>query len=219
MPGMSIVQLRADLRDILGLDDIDLPIAKTDLLLNRSWWQIQNILKLPANELDDTFSTVASQREYIIPYPTEAIVSLAYENPDSGDLTPLSLISAGANDAEYSTDPEQETVPEKYFVFGYTISLFPTPDDVYTIHRRRRSLITDFSDASTPQIDSSLYEIILDGAAERGFKNLRDWDAADRMLASWNTKLRMFVPNEVKQDHDSKFAQVKLFRSNTYTVN
>lgn len=219
MPGLSITNLRNELRLILGLDDTDLPNNDADLLLNRAWWQIQNLTNLPANEIMAPLNTVAGTNEYAISYPTEAITSIALLDPDSNILVPLTPISEVGYDKEHDSDVVARGKPEKYFTYGLKIILEPTPDDIYTLNIRRRDLVTDLSDGNpSVSADNSLHEVIMLGAAHRGFLQKRDFNSAQRTKIEWRDALQMYNPNSVKEEGGSahKFAQVKVIRANEY---
>lgn len=213
MSGLSITQARNRLRTILGLDDVDLDDTAADLLLNQSLWWLQSILKIPANEVITTIATVAGTVNYTLTYPTEALLAVSLRDPDTDELKPLLPISGWARDDLYSYDVEQQGKPEYYERFGREFYLQPIPDDVYTLQLRRKDLIADLS-SSTTQIamDSVLHEVLVYGAAERGFIDLRDFNSSDRMKREWGVLLQGYSTQEQTEQSNWKYAGVKVIR-------
>ena len=218
MSGILLSALRSELREALGYDAIDLPDPDADLLLNRSWWQLQNILDLPASEVQTDFPTVAGQQTYA--YDTtgdiEAILSLSVLNPDTQIYDPLELTDPILSDENVSLNTSSRKIPEKYFRFGESLFLVPIPDKIYTIRIRRRQIIADLTGAAYESLPANLHEIILYGAVSRGFLRQRDFDSVERFEQKWKDLLQMTVPETSKEQDMTRYASFRLLRANPY---
>lgn len=213
MSGLSVANLREITRDILGLDDTDLDDTDCDLLLNRSFWWLQSILSLPEDEVLTTIPTVAGQVNYSIGYPIEGVLSVSVKNDDDNELESLYPIGGYARDDLYSYDADAQGRPERFERFGRSLYLQPIPDAVYTLQIRRRELVSDITGATTQiALDSVLHDVLVFGAAERGFLELRDYNSSDRMKREWAIKLQSYTTQEEKEQTNWHYAQVKVMR-------
>jgi hypothetical protein len=219
MPGLNITQFRNELRSHLGLDDIDLPNADADLILNRAKWDIEQKLDLIQNNVAATYLTTASNAEVNVAN-ADAIISLAIVDDDGELQPPLELISEDTYNNIHSRDTGAEDRPTKYFPRGVNIVLEPTPDDIYTILATRKELLSDLSDIqATWATDETLHNILLFRAAYYGFLKLRDYNSANRMRSIFVDEVGSYVPQIVKDQKGEnwKHAQVVLIR-NEYKV-
>ena len=211
MSGMATNLLKSEL--LVHLGDSSLEDSIQELLLNRAWWAIQEELKLPNNDIYTTFSTVISQSAYAITYPVDAIYDLAYEDADTQTTVPIDEESKETYDKELSTDPTVEGKPEKYHVFGPNLYIRPVPDAIYVVRIRRKEMLSDLTGSAAVATANSLHEVILLGAVHRGFLRQRDYNSADRIKREFESMLAKFVPTEVKNEANWKYAQVQPVRS------
>jgi hypothetical protein len=213
MSGITPYTLRNTVRTIVGLEQSDLPDADVDVFLNRSLWWLQNLLDLPENEQITIVPTVAGQVSYTLAYPIEGLLAISLHDPDLDKLVPLTVIGGYARDDLYSFDTLDQGKPTSYERLGDSFYLSPIPDDIYDLHCRRRTNITDI-DFSTSSIGLNpvLQEVLGYGAAERVFLNFRDFNSVDRMKRMWATILQGFKTQDVIEQANWKYAQVKVIR-------
>lgn len=207
---LSLTTLRDELRTHLGLDSTDLPNTNCDLLLNRSKWQLEETLKLPANEVHTTFDTVAGTEEYEQNVPVDSIRLLALNDTEQEKWIQIYKSSEEEYVSRKNTNVEYRGKPTHYFWRGDKIVLYPTPDDVYEIQVTRRELLDDLSDSQTTfETSNALQEILVMGAVYRGFARQRDFNSADRFKRIYNNLLSEYVSFDSKQDEDTRYAQVQ----------
>lgn len=215
---IDLATLRTELREHLGLGDENdvsdsertLDNDACDLLLNRSYWNIQN--KYPFREKEDTDETVATvegTESYDLPTDSEAVRKISVLDDDSGQYTPLTRLSRDKFETERNTDSDNYGVPTGYLREGDHFLLQPIPDDAYTI-RITRWLTLDEVASSGPDIPIEWHEIILMGAVARGFMRLRDYAAMQGAFASQKILIAGIVPVEAKEEEDSSMAGVDL---------
>src|SRR5256885_4174739 len=82
---LVLADLEAELEEHLGLDSSDIgqapwTIDRIDLLLNRSFWEIQYKFPFREKELTATFVTIAGTRLYSLPVPFESLRQLSIED-------------------------------------------------------------------------------------------------------------------------------------------
>lgn len=209
MSSFTVTNFRTELRTHLGVDSTDLPNADADLLLNRSKWQMEEELDLHQNKIHTTFNTVDGTFSYAQAFPIEVIETLALNDLDSEKFVPLFPISEDDYNSIYSTDVEQEGKPEKYFMRGSNLILWPTPDDAYEIQVTRKEILDDLSDSvTTISTSRALQEIILIGAVMRGFQRMRDFNSFYRTRDIYNGLIRTYQTRDVKEQDNWHYAQV-----------
>lgn len=211
MPGLVLSQLRSELRIHLGLDSVDLSNTDADILLNRGYWELQGKLKLPQNNIQDSFSTVAGTSHYAITYPDVAIITVALKKDDVWTRLDPTDESTYINERDEKT--ESRDIPTRYLIIGTNLILDPIPNDVYTIQVTRHEVLTDLSD-SNPNfaLDIVLNEVLLLLAVYNGFIRKRDFNSAYRINAIIDDKLSTYVPKEVREQESWKYAQVQIIR-------
>ncbi len=81
------------------------------------------------------------------------------------------------------------------------------------MHCRRLELVSDItSSTSAIAIDPVLHEVLIYGAAERKFLDLRDFNSSDRMKREWANKLQGYRTQTHLEHSNWKYAQVKVMR-------
>lgn len=202
--GMEIDQMRDELRSIVGMDDTDLPDDKTDLFLNRSYWEIIDKFHFREKEVTVTFSTIAGTRLYNMPSPFEALRQLSITDPNTNKHQRIDRETIDTYEAEYDPDEEEQGLPLFYVREGCAVRLRPTPDAEYEITQKYWTTLSDLSDTNTaPNIPQSWHEIILYGAAWRTYISIGDFVRANECKKHQKSLIDSAVPVEAKEEYDS----------------
>lgn len=208
---ISLPTLRNELRVHTGQDDSDLPDDDADLLLNRTYWEIQEKFHLREVESSSTFNTVVGTRQYDLPPSFESLRISAIKDPDSELHSQLIRISIKDYENIYSEDTEQQGMPQKYFRGNANIILWPTPDEIYTIILHYRQQLSDLSDDNiNPQLPRSWQEMLLMGAVYRAFIRNNDYNKGNNAKAHYIQLIQSAVPVESKEEWDSSRAGVQV---------
>jgi len=204
---MSITQLRIELRDALGVDENDLSKDAADLLLNRSYWELLDKFPFREKEATVTFNTIAGTRNYDMPSPFEAVVSISIEDLSSFQHTRLEYMDPRDYEGQYVGATFAHGVPIKYTREGCFARLWPTPDQVYKMTLKYLAPLADLSDTNTSaKIPQSWDDILLLGAVWRGFMKYNDWSRVNAAKAHQISLINSQVPTQAKEERDTSFA-------------
>lgn len=153
------------------------------LAINMAMRDLLRLHELRFGETSDTFATVASQPDYSLPTGWSKPYSLWYIHPTGGGIVYLKYLDKSKFD-DCFPDSTKTGLPEFFTVWGATMLLGKTPDQVITINRNYYKILANLTVSSPGNTN-----IFIANAWEAIF-----WRAA-KTLAEW---------------HDSKIVQVKL---------
>ena len=208
---LTLQQLRDDLRDQLGVDDIELPDPKADLLLNKSWWQIADDYDFREKETTRTYNTVAGTSAYAVASDTNALEQVSIED-DSGSqhslLKPMTLLTY---ESDYVDTVNSRGKPEYYIRRGSSVILWPTPDAVYEITEYYWKTLIDIETGGVT-IPRAWHEAILYGAAYRGFAQFGDFNRSRAAKMMQNELLETKETTRTKEHADLPMASVRIIR-------
>jgi len=208
---IALATLRTQLRRHLATDDTDLPDSDADLLLNRTYWELQEKFHLRETEASTTITTVAGTREYTLPASFESLRLSSYVDPDTDQHTKLEQMSQKTYEDLYNADAENESAPTNYFRDNDSIFFWPTPDAIVTIVIWHRAKLDDLSVANTePQLPRSWQEMLLIGAVYRGFMMMNDYTKANAAKSHYIQLIQSAVPVESKEQEDYSTAGVSV---------
>ncbi len=214
--GLSLAQLRTELRDHLGVDTTELDDTAAELLLNRSWWKVADNYKFKQKEATASFNTVAGQEAYLIDtidgsVGAESIQNLNIKDVNSLDYDPLTQGDETRFSAMRTLNTSVRGRPEHYIHRGTDILLYPIPDAVYSIKMNYLSVLNDLSTALT--IPQAWHEAILYGAIWRGFAKFGDYNRSAMAKATQFELLNTQEPiAERELKADNQFASVQVLR-------
>lgn len=208
---LDIAQMRSDLQDHTGMDEIDLPDEKADLYLNRSYWEILDKFHFREKEVTVTFPTVDGTRLYNVPSPFEALRQLSVTDPDTNEHIPLKRMTTQDYESRYDEDSDARAIPTHYVREGCAVRLWPTPDDAYELTMKYWTTLEDLSNSNaTPPIPQSWHEIIMFGGVWRAFLGIRDFVSANATKAHQVSLINSSVPVEAKEEYDSRDARLEV---------
>lgn len=207
---INLQTLRDKVRRATGQDSDDLTDAECDLLLNQTYWEIQEKFHIREVESSTTFSTAEGQREYELPPSFESLRISAIRDNESGDDAELDRMSIKEYESSYSADTEKQAKPTKYFRAANAIILWPTPDDIYTVILHYRTKLDDLTDSNVdPQLPRSWQEMLYVGAVARAFFDNGDFENEKKSNAKYVQLINSAVPVEAKEEWDSSKAGVQ----------
>ncbi len=208
--GLSLVQLRAELRDHLGVDSLELIDADADLLLNRSWWKVADNYKFKEKENSVVIPTVAGTDTYALT-GVESIQNVNIKDVNSLDYDPLTYGDETRFSSMQSDNTSLRTKPEYYTHRGSNIVFYPVPDAVYSIRVHYFGTLADVSTALT--IPQAWHEAVLFGAIWRGFAKFGDYNRSNMAKATQFELLNTQEPvAERELKADNQFAGVQVLR-------
>lgn len=173
--GLSLAQLRTEVREHLGVDSVELIDADVDLLLNRSWWKVADDFDFREKETSRSYNTVAGTSTIASATDTEGLQGVSIEDTNSKQHTSLSPMTIGVYETEYADISSTRAKPTHYVRRGSNIILFPTPDAAYEITEYYLKTLADIA-STGPTIPQSWHEIIMYGAVYRGFARIGDYN-------------------------------------------
>jgi hypothetical protein len=208
---LVLADLELELEEHLGLDATDVgqapwTVDRIDLLLNRSFWEIQYKFPFREKELTATFVTVAGTRLYAIPVLFEALRQLSIEDVNDFSHSVLQRTTIYDYEQRFVNDPSgvEQDKPTHYTREGLGIRLLPTPDRVYTVTIKYQTTLADLSTQNNvPVIPQIWHEVILYGAVWRGFMRLGDYARAQAAKAHQRELMAEIQPVEAKEETDT----------------
>lgn len=211
---MVIDDFRVELREHLGgLDSNDLPDTRADLLLNRSYWELEDKFPFRKKEKTSTFNLTIGERKYAMPAPYEALRFISIEMPDTTDKAHEKLIRMGRPEYEglYVNRTDARGLPTHYIREADDFILWVTPDVAYPLTVGYWGIFSDLSDANpTPEVPQVWHEILLMGAVWRGFLRLEDFAKAQAMKAHQISLIKSTATVESKEETDSRDAGISV---------
>lgn len=209
--GLSLQNLRDESRSIAGIDsdDDEGSNTKVDQKLNRSFWEVLNKFDFKQKERTSTFVTVAGEDRYQLTTDFEAVRSISIQDVDLLTWNLVDQSSIHTVDVDYDSNSDQEAAPAKYIRESNVIQFQPIPDQVYTIQVRHLIYLEDLSDSnSTVVIPREWHEIIMYGGAYRLLFAIGDVNRGDYYKRHFYNLMQSTVPQEAKEEKDTKFAGV-----------
>lgn len=209
---LDLAAMRRAVRKYTGTDDDDLDLLTTDidLYLNRQYWELQEKFDFREEEVTETFTTVAGIKEYSDPTDTDALKSLAIEDLTLSQHTPLRPMTPDVYYTEFRDVESEYGMPEYYVRSGKGIILWPTPDDAYTITRRRRQTLDDLVlVGDSPELPRAWHEIIEFGGAYRALQHLGDLNRANYYHELVADFIRSSSTQETKEKADLHLAGLR----------
>lgn len=206
---LSLAILRQDLRLHLGMDDLDLPNADADLLLNRAWWMLSSQLRFSEKDAVYTFSTVSGTESYALPTDSDAIQKVILQ--ESGEDAWDTLTNISDWNMFELKDQETEGRPTHYSRRGSNFILWPNPDNVYDVRVKYLRTLADIQ-ASGPDAPQEWHEVILWGAVSRGFYAIGDWTRGQQAQAQQSLLIQSLDTQETKEHEDRVFSGLRVYR-------
>lgn len=207
--GISLAQLRTELREHLGVDALDLPNADADLLLNRSWWEVMNKFDFREKEASWTLATVIGTRTYACPVTQEAVQSLFIDDLNSNQRSQLDPLELPTFEARYNSNTDHRGKPEVYCRNDSNVLLDPVPNNVYTITVHHLAILSDIPSigVDAPQ---EWHEIVLFGGIYRGFLRMGLHNRAKTFRKEQTNMIASTVPVKSKEQTDSRMAHLEV---------
>lgn len=216
---IDLQTMRAALRQQLGVDSDDLPDdtdlvnskVGANLLLNQSYWELLDKFPFREKEQSGSFVLVIGTSFYEIPTLFEALRQLSIEDLNSGKHSVLDRATVYEYETLFTSNATAQAMPKKYAREKNGIRLWPIPDNTYTLTIKYFTNLSDLAvDADTPEMPRSWDEIVLYGAAWRGFLAFGDHAKMQSMKAIHTSLIASAVPTEAKEETDTHLGGVEV---------
>lgn len=219
--GFAVNAQIVELRAILGVDANDTSADgefRFDdngclLLLNRAWWALMDTFQFREKEKTAQFQTVAGTDLYAVPQPFEGLRQISIEDINDQSHTPLNFMTPVVYESKFVDTVEARDKPSDYVREGNSLRLYPTPDDIYTMTIKYWFPLDDLVENVSPPVPQIWHEIILYGAASRGYMILQDQGRAFSTGAYQDTLLGRINPTEGKEERDTRYAALAVKRN------
>lgn len=205
--GMNQAQLITAFRLPLGIDDTDLIDDDVTLYLNRSYWEVMDKFPFREKERAGVFPTVAGIRNYEIPTPVEAVTEVAVVDPLTLRHIPLDQMFSRETEFHYNENTDRQGRPIKYLLENCYIRLWPTPDQVYNIVIRKKTILQDIQSDGI-EIPQVWNDIVLYGGVWRAAVDYRDWALVENMKSLQRELMATTTPRPLKEIVDMQHASV-----------
>lgn len=206
--GLSVTQIDTELVELLGVDDDDASPTQRLQWINRSFWEITAKFEFREKEGSVTFSTVDGTSEYDVPVDIEALQGLSIVQDDGFTQADLGRMEKSYYQNVATSNPEARETPTRYYREGNKIILYPTPNDAKIVTVKYLKTLPDLLANGTVVLPQEWHELILFGAAYRGFLVLNDKVSADFYRNQQANLTASTIPTESKEEKDSKYAAV-----------
>ena len=160
----DFVAIKTAMGDWLNVDTTRLPDAIRGDMINIIRRELLRKRDLRFGETSDTFSTIASTRDYALPTGWSRPLSLWYQNPDSLAITFITYLDKDEFDLKFP-DQTKENDPVNFTVWAGNIQLGKTPKRIITTNRNYYKILADLSNGSpSDSMTDDAWEILLYGA-------------------------------------------------------
>lgn len=211
---LTLQNFRDELRDHCGVSDAEWPNATTDQLLNRSFWEIQDIYEFREEEETADIALVAGTSEYNIEVDQDSIESVRILDNNTDNWSAIQMeddrqFTQNTSDATYT-----RAKPEYYVRRGNKIIFRNVPDTAYTVRVHYRKSLGDVLSSGTG-IPQAWDEVVMYGAVWRGYAKLGDWNRKQMAKATQAELIQPKKSTEVKELGDTRMAGIS-FASRPY---
>lgn len=181
-------ELKQSLSDYLGKDTISLPDSIRGDMINIAQREFTRLSNVRFNEHSDTFTTVASEENYVVPF--------GYKRPKGNfwylvgtDREIITYLDKAEFDVEYPeiTDASNDDKPVHFTIWAGNLTLGPAPNASYTIHRNYYRILPDLSVGSpnnSNMLIEEAWEVVLFGA----LKECEAFGFNDERIPLWTSK-------------------------------
>lgn len=208
---LTLERMRALVRQGVGnLDDVDLPDAEVDELLNTSLWELSEKFPFKEKECLSTRDTIIGTASYALPMEMDALISVGCIN-DEGQYKKLARVSQDWYENHGNLDEvEKRGFPLYYVRRENVLLIWPRPDKVYTLRllfwRTLNSLLE--GSIEVPELPRNWHFIIVQSAIVKFHFLRQDYNAARQAENFVVSMIRDAVLDGVKEERDSRYARL-----------
>lgn len=204
-------QFRDELRDHCGVSDSEWDNTITDRLLNRSFWEVQDIYDFREEEATTDIALVAGTSEYNIAVDQDSIEHVRILDNNSEDWTEIKYEDDEYFTRNLSDRADSYSIPESYTRRGNKIIFRSTPDTAYTVRVHYKKSLGDVINSGTG-LPQAWDEVVLYGAIWRGFAKLGDWNRKQQAKSTQAELVAPKKPTKVKELEDTRMAGISFIR-------
>lgn len=192
----TVAELTAFVRDVMDLDESDLPAALIRQYMRDGFDRIVTLeRRWPFYETTTTLNTVASQRDYSIASinsGTLAEITSIVDNSAAGQR--LSLISIDEAETVWHGSFDVPTRPLFFAKWSDTLKLYPKPDSVYplTIRGYRKPTYSWVTDTTLePDLDYRFHTALAYYAISQAYKRQEDSEMTQQYRTSFDEAVQL----------------------------
>jgi hypothetical protein len=208
--GLTLQQFRDELRDHCGVTT-EWNDTTADGLLNRSFWEVQDLYDFREEEEVVDIPVVAGTSEYTVELDQDAVQNVRILDNNSNDWGPLVFEDNERFTQNLSDRTDARGTPGYYTRRGNKIVFRDVPDAAYTVRVQYRKTLGDVLSSGTG-IPQAWDEVVLYGAIWRGFAKLGDWNRKQQAKAAQAELVGPKKSTEVKELGDTRMAGVSVPR-------
>lgn len=208
---LTLQNFRDELREHCGVDSVEWPDPTTDQLLNRSFWEVQDLYEFREEDATVDIAVVAGTSEYTLQADQDSIESVRILDNNSSEWDAIGFEDDRQFTENTSNNTSSRAKPTNYSRRGNKIVFRNVPNASYTIRVHYRKSLGDVLTAGTG-IPKSWDEVVLYGAIWRGFAKLGDWNRKQQAKATQAELTQPKKSTEVKELGDTRMAGVSFAR-------
>ena len=198
------------------IDQVYANVNRTDLtevmilqFLNNRQDQICNFDNFSFMEESTTEATVDGTQAYSLPtdYKDELQVYLV------DDTTKTQLTKWVGSQSEKSfTDTDAEGKPYAYWVWEDSVTLYPIPDDVYTLTYRYYQYLTDLTNVDTEENElvKRWPDLMVNGATSDAFHYFHMTDKTSEWETKWGAEFQKLIRRQGKRRYTNYTPRLKV---------
>jgi len=220
--GLSLQDMRDLTRKGLGgLNEQDISDPEVDQILNLSYWELESRFPFLEKQYRTSFILVPGQETYdietYIETPDDVFVEAFQSFGMMGDPTSSSeseisyamqRMTEDWYDSVYSERTDVQTRPTHFLRRDKEIVFWHIPDKAYVCRvfllKTLKSLL--YREIETPNLPREWHELVVEGAITRGHYYTQDYNLAQQAENFRVSKIRTAVPQEGKEEEDSRYA-------------
>lgn len=199
---ITVQDIRNFVWNYLDLSIEDVPTSLIDAWIADGDRRIaRRTKKLPYFEATTTFNTVAGTAAYTVPNVTVGSLSVALKDITQleGPHGPLPMMDASEAEAQFFTLSPTNSWPRAFTVWGGKITLYPTPDAIYTYTVRGYRARTDWmagGAGAAPDLPVDFHGLVQEWTMYRAHEQQDDAERAQEAKQAFSEGLAELIADE-----------------------
>jgi hypothetical protein len=207
----TLQEFRDEVREHCGVSESEWDNATVDKLLNRSFWETQDLFDFREEEETADIAVVAGTSSYAIEADQDSVESVRILDTNTDEWIPLGFEDYERFSGLLSDSTNSRRRPEYYTRRGNQIVFRNTPDASYTVRVYYRKSLGDVLSSGTG-LPQAWDEVVMYGGVWRGFAKLGDWNRKQHAKATQAELVQPKKPTKVKELEDTRMAGLAVVR-------
>lgn len=213
--GLTLQNMRDQLRSHLGMDDLDIPDVDVDNFLNLSYWEITKKLNFREVEQYIDITLGIGTRTYPISSMNisfDSVRHVTIQDLDDESWRPVNQVDYTTISDTLDDTPEAYDEPIRYARFNDNIVFDPNPDQAYTVRVQYRESLGDLI-SSGPGVPEEFHEIILLGGVHRAWLSKGNYNRSEAVMQRQLSLVSTIIEIPTKENIDYQSAAGKIIRT------